>query len=110
MSWRSGSGLSAPRERAALNPAGSGCVSLVFQHNLFRTYLYNELSDAERVLFHEDVGAALEELYGQQVDKIAVQLAHQYVQAGIRDRARHYLQLAGERRHPVSPTMKRCAT
>jgi len=67
-----------------------------FQHNLFRTYLYNELGEAERAYLHEDVGAALEALYGDQADEIAVQLAHHYEKAGLDEKARDYLQKAGE--------------
>jgi adenylate cyclase len=67
-----------------------------FQHNLFQTYLYNELDEVERVCLHEDVGRVLEELYGDQVDAIAVQLARHYVEAGIVEKARVYLRRAGE--------------
>ena len=67
-----------------------------FQHNLFRTYLYNELGDAERAYLHEDVGRALEVLYGEEADEIAVQLAHHYEKAGLDEKARDYLQKAGE--------------
>ncbi len=67
-----------------------------FQHNLFRTYLYNELGEAERAYLHEDVGVALETLYGDEADEIAVQLAHHYEKAGLNEKARDYLQKAGE--------------
>jgi adenylate cyclase len=67
-----------------------------FQHNLFQTYLYNELDEVERVCLHEDVGRVLEEMYGDQVDDIAVQLARHYVEAGIAEKARVYLRRAGE--------------
>jgi adenylate cyclase len=67
-----------------------------FQHNLFQTYLYNELDGVERAVLHEDVGNALEELYGDQADDIAVQLARHFVEAGIAEKARVYLRRAGE--------------
>jgi tetratricopeptide (TPR) repeat protein len=79
-----------------LDPGGQRLSLFRFQHNLFRTYLYNELSEAERVYLHEDVGRALEALYGEQADEIAVQLAHHFELAGVDDKARHYLQKAGE--------------
>jgi adenylate cyclase len=66
-----------------------------FQHNLFQKYLYNELDEAERAYLHEDVGNALEELYGDQADEIAVQLARHFEEAGIADKARRYLERAG---------------
>lgn len=67
-----------------------------FQHNLFRSYLYNEMDEAEWMYLHEDVGRGLEELYGDQVEEIVVQLAWHYDQAGIVDKAVHYLQRAGK--------------
>jgi len=67
-----------------------------FQHNLFQTYLYNELDEVERGVLHEDVGNVLEGLYGEDVDEIAVQLAHHYVEAGVAEKARTYLGQAGE--------------
>lgn len=67
-----------------------------FQHNLFRTYLYGELSEAERAYLHEDVGNVLEGLFGEEADEIAVQLANHFEEAGMQDKARHYLGLAGK--------------
>jgi adenylate cyclase len=66
-----------------------------FQHNLFQKYLYNELDQAERAYLHEDVGNALEELYGDQVDEIVVQLARHFEEAGVMEKARIYLERAG---------------
>jgi adenylate cyclase len=67
-----------------------------FQHNLFQTYLYSELDEIERVCLHEDVGRMLEELYGDQADDIAIQLARHFVEAGIPEKARVYLRRVGE--------------
>jgi predicted ATPase len=67
-----------------------------FQHNLFQKYLYGELDEAERAYLHEDVGTVLEDLYGDRVDEIAVQLARHFVEAGIPEKARVYLRRAGE--------------
>ncbi len=79
-----------------LDPGGQRLSLFRFQHNLFRSYLYNELSEAERVYLHEDVGRALEALYAEQADEIAVLLALHFERAGVDDKARHYLQKAGE--------------
>ena len=79
-----------------IDSAGQRLSLYRFQHNLFRTYLYNELDEAERVYLHEDVGRVLEELYGAQAHQIAVQLAWHFEEAGITDKARHYLNQAGE--------------
>jgi adenylate cyclase len=67
-----------------------------FRHNLFQKYLYNNLDEAQKAYLHEDVGNILEALYGEQTDRIAVQLARHFDEAGATDKARHYLQRAGE--------------
>jgi adenylate cyclase len=67
-----------------------------FQHNLFQAYLYNDLDEVERICLHEDVGTALESLYGMRADQVAVPLARHFVEAGIGDKAARYLRLAGE--------------
>jgi hypothetical protein len=46
---------------------------------------------------HEDVGNVLEELYSDQTEEIAVQLARHFEEAGVEEKARHYLKQAGER-------------
>jgi adenylate cyclase len=67
-----------------------------FQHHLFQKYLYNSLDEAERAYLHEDVGRVLEALYGEQTDEVAVQLARHFLEAGLTDKAAHYLGRAGE--------------
>lgn len=67
-----------------------------FRHNLFQQYLYQRLDEIERAYLHEDMGLVLEELYGQRVREMAVQLARHFVEAEISDKATHYLRLAGE--------------
>jgi tetratricopeptide (TPR) repeat protein len=54
------------------------------------------LDEIEAAYLHEDVGKALEALYGNQADEIAVQLARHFELAEIPEKARHYLQIAGE--------------
>jgi predicted ATPase/uncharacterized protein HemY len=78
-----------------LDPAGQRLSLYRFQHNLFQRYLYHELDEAERAYLHEDVGNALEELYGDRVDEIVVQLARHFDEAGRADKAVHYLRRAG---------------
>jgi DNA-binding SARP family transcriptional activator/predicted ATPase len=70
-----------------------------FRHILFQRYLYGSLDEVERVHLHEQVGAALEALYGaqEQVDTIAVQLALHFQKARIAEKAIHYLCRAGKR-------------
>lgn len=68
-----------------------------FTHVLFQQYLYHDLSAGERRLLHGDVAAALEELYSQQLQEIAVPLARHYTEAGQGDRAVDYLLAAGDK-------------
>ncbi|MGD2144417.1 MAG: BTAD domain-containing putative transcriptional regulator [Anaerolineae bacterium] len=70
-----------------------------FRHILFQRYLYSSLDEGERVRLHEQVGTALEVLYGaqEQVAAIAVQLALHFQKARITEKAIRYLRQAGER-------------
>jgi len=68
-----------------------------FWHIMFQRYLYGILDEAERAYLHEDVGRVLEELYGEETDDIAVQLAHHFQEAGVPDKAIGYLAQAGRR-------------
>jgi predicted ATPase len=68
-----------------------------FSHKLIRTYLYGELDAVERVYLHEDIGTALENLYGDQAHTIAAQLANHFEQAQLDSKAGHYLALAGDK-------------
>jgi DNA-binding SARP family transcriptional activator/predicted ATPase/energy-coupling factor transporter ATP-binding protein EcfA2 len=70
-----------------------------FRHILFQRYLYRIQDEVERVHLHEQVGTALEKLYGGQerAAPIAVTLALHFQKARITRKAVHYLQLAGER-------------
>ena len=67
-----------------------------FQHNLFQRYLYHELDEAERAYLHEDVARIMEDLFAEDIDQVAVQLAHHYSLAGLADKALPYLCISGE--------------
>lgn len=67
-----------------------------FRHALFRDHEYRQLSEPERMYLHEDIGRCLEELHGGETDRIAVQLAWHFSEAGIDDRACEYLVRSGE--------------
>jgi DNA-binding SARP family transcriptional activator/predicted ATPase len=70
-----------------------------FRHILFQKYLYECLDEVEKAHLHEQVGMALEGLYGadEQAETIAVQLALHFQEAGIAEKATQYLGHAGER-------------
>jgi hypothetical protein len=77
-----------------------------FRHNLFQRYLYSVLSEARRAYLHEDVGNALEALYGDDAGEtpalragasVAVELAGHFEAAGMAEKAVPYLHRAGQR-------------
>jgi predicted ATPase len=82
-----------------------------FRHILSQKYLYSSLDEVERVHLHEQVGTALEGLYGAReqvaavapiapiapIAAVAVQLALHFEKARITEKAIHYLHQAGER-------------
>jgi tetratricopeptide (TPR) repeat protein len=77
--------------------AGRQFLSLFrFAHALFQQYLYNELGHGERRVLHGDVAAALESLYADQTDAVAVQLARHYAEAGDDTKAAEYDVRAGD--------------
>lgn len=67
-----------------------------FRHNLFQTYLYGSLDPVRKAYLHEDTGRILEELYGDHVSDISVQLARHFAIAGDDRRAGRYWVDAGD--------------
>ena len=67
-----------------------------FVHQLLQRYLYNGLGQGERRLLHRQIAEALEELYGAEVEEIAVVVAYHYQEAGDAKRAFPYLVQAGD--------------
>jgi len=68
-----------------------------FRHILFQKYLYGQVDEIERGYLHEEVGAALEKIYGDHVDEVAVQLAQHFNEAGIPAKTIQYLKRAGSK-------------
>lgn len=68
-----------------------------FRHILFQNYVYNSLDKVERAHLHEAVGTALEALYGEETQEIAVPLARHFQEAAITEKAIAYLLQAGEK-------------
>lgn len=67
-----------------------------FSHALYQSYIYQQLDDVERSYLHEDMAVAVETLYADRLDEVAVQLAWHFDQAGRSDQAVRYLRRAGE--------------
>lgn len=68
-----------------------------FRHFMFQNYLYQSLDPIQRAYLHEDVGLALEDLYVEDPQNIAISLARHFIEAGIDQKAIKYLFLAGEK-------------
>ncbi len=64
-----------------------------FQHPLVQQYLYYSLDEVERQYWHEELGNALEELYGEQRHQVAAQIARHFSSAGRPEKAAPYLPL-----------------
>ncbi|HSN78722.1 MAG TPA: hypothetical protein VL334_26945, partial [Anaerolineae bacterium] len=85
-------------QEQGIKRAGGQRLSIYrFRHNLFQRYLYSVLSETRRVYLHEDVGNALEALYGGDAEEIAVELAGHFEAAGLAEKAVPYLYRAGQR-------------
>jgi tetratricopeptide (TPR) repeat protein len=85
------------RGHGARQVNGQRLSSYRFQHILFQRYLYNSLDPVERSQIHLDVAAALQELYGENNEDIAVQLARHFKEGGAGEKAAAYLDQAGDR-------------
>jgi predicted ATPase len=68
-----------------------------FRHHVFQQYLYQTLDEVERMHLHQAVGRTLETLYGEQVGRVAGQLAQHFQTAGNVDKALDYFTRAGTR-------------
>jgi class 3 adenylate cyclase/tetratricopeptide (TPR) repeat protein len=73
-----------------------------FRHHLFQKYLYDQLNEPERVVFHKAVGEALETLYTGSADVISPRLARHFDLAGSAEKAVEYYTMAGKHALRVS--------
>lgn len=76
-----------------------------FRHHLFQKYFYSRLDGVEVAHLHQEVGNALERLYCNDDEKLAVnapRLASHFHLSGLIDKAVDYLLLAGKRASLVS--------
>lgn len=82
-------------QRRIIRELGTGDYD--FSHDRIREVAYQELSQARRRFFHRRVAEALEAVGVTQLDEISAQLAVQYEQAEVIDKAARYWRRAGER-------------
>jgi DNA-binding SARP family transcriptional activator/tetratricopeptide (TPR) repeat protein len=83
---------------------GQVLSSYRFRNILFQKYLYSSLDHVERVHLHEQVGDVLESLCSavDEFPDVDLQLARHFEEAGIKEKAIHYLHLAGDRAISIS--------
>lgn len=65
-----------------------------FRHSLFQKVVYNQFTKTERAHFHAEIGASLEQIYGDKADEISNQLAWHFQEAVNIDKAVYYLEKA----------------
>jgi len=84
-------------EASGMQRLGAQRLSLYrFQHYLIQTYLYQRLDEIERSYLHEEAARLLEEFYAGQLDAMVAKLAWHFSEAGLAEKAAHYLLRAGE--------------
>ena len=81
---------------------GTRLSRYAFEHILFQRHIYGELDAVERPFLHDAVGNAIEEIYGDSVETVAVQLARHFQEAGVAEKAVDYLYRAGSNAVRVS--------
>src|ERR671931_130048 len=72
-------------------------LEYLFRHALVQEAAYSSLLKRDRKQLHLAVGEVLERLYPGQREELAATLAHHFERAEVRDKAMHYLTLAGDR-------------
>ncbi len=79
---------------------GGGGLAFRFMHAFFRQTLYEEIFAARRIRWHQQVGRALERVYGRRVDEHAAELAEHFANSSDPDdlgKAVRYGELAARR-------------
>jgi predicted ATPase len=71
--------------------AGVRLSAYEFRHSIFQKYIYQALDEIERVHIHEHLGQSIEDLFADEADVMALQLARHYAAADEVDKAVRYL-------------------
>ena len=78
----------------------TGTVGFRFTHAFFRQTLYEEIFVPRRIRVHQQVGRALEAVYGRRLEEHAAELAEHFAQSTENEdlrKALHYCELAAQR-------------
>ena len=68
-----------------------------YRHTLFQNYLYEHLAEPRRRIVHERTGRAIEAIYTDRLDEVAIDLALHFDRAEFAPEAIEYLDRAGRR-------------
>lgn len=80
-----------------------------FRHALFQVYLYYQLSEVEKLRLHTQIGEALENFFGEQINhypEIYQELAQHFEKGGQTEKAVTYFTLAGKHAVGLSATQE----
>jgi len=69
----------------------------MFRHAITQDVAYNALLKARRREIHRQVGEVIESDFADRLDEVSPTLAYHFEKANARDKAFHYLQIAGDR-------------
>ena len=78
-------------------PDGTVSACFRFHHAMYQEVLYGLLPPGHRVQLHRLIATREEAGYGERTSEIATELAHHYSLGNDKNKAIHYLRLAGER-------------
>jgi DNA-binding winged helix-turn-helix (wHTH) protein len=78
-------------------PDGTISACFRFHHAMYQEVLYGLLPPGRRVQLHRLIAVREEAGYGERTSEIATELAHHYSLGNDKNKAIHYLRLAGER-------------
>lgn len=67
-----------------------------FSNYVFQQYLYQELSQTERMLLHEDIAIALEEMYKDNLGEVSNDIAYHYEMAAEYEKAVRYMEMTAD--------------
>ena len=78
-------------------PDGTVAAGFGFKHAMYQEVLYGLIQPGHRVQLHRLIATREEAGYGERTSEIATELAHHYDLGNDKNKAIHYLRLAGER-------------
>ena len=79
-------------------------ANYIFKHALTHEVAYNSLLIQKRKELHEKTGNAIEDMYPNRIEEFCEVLAHHFSRANNREKASHYLTMAGKKAKEIFAT------